>query len=104
MTSPTRGQAQTDAPVEEAVAPRGRGSRVSSPKAMSRSAAAGNPGLREGGHTTMASDRRPQDIHGERRAGAFTQPHVEIEQHRPAQLLHQTPMPSLGRNMPDHRM
>ena len=45
-----------------------------------------------------------KDQHGDRRAGAFAEPHAEIEQRMQAKLLKQKPMSRLGRQVTGERM
>ena len=47
----------------------------------------------------MALQRRADDVDGEASAGAFAEPHAEIEQGRQTERFEQAAMARFGRNM-----
>ena len=66
--------------------------------------AAGNAGLREGGHSVVAGQRRAQQQDRNAGAGGLAEPHAEIEQWVELELLQQRAMAGLGRHMPGAAM
>src|SRR5262245_19916310 len=66
--------------------------------------AAGNAGLREGGHPGVAGQSRAQQQNGDTGAGGLSQPHVEIEQRIEPKFPQQRAVTGLGRDMPGTAM